>query len=427
MKDLTLKTRNVFGRILLVAAVIAACAVAYFGVQWNFASAIAWRLDPAAPEAALLAPYLVEISPRDPTAHFFLAQFHEKSFEPGSEELAIASYRRAVELSPQNYVYRLALAKALSSAGEADAAAAEYERTIELAPNNSNVQWVYGNFLIRQGRSDEGFRMISAALYGNDGYAMPAITLAMQIFEGDLSKLRNALGGSDNLEMALAYYLVNDKRYDDAMAAWQTVVDRGKTEKTAMFSESLADRFIGARRFAPAAVILNNLNGKPVAEAGAVNDPGFEAGVKMRDAGTFEWQIGKGAEPQITLTESGVRSGRYSLLIIFNSFATADFREVSQIVLAEPNMVYEFEAWYRSDLKTDAKYYWEVTDATAGALLARTAALAPSAEWAPAKASFKLPAGGDAVILRFVRDGCVGPTCPTAGRIAFDDITLRKL
>lgn len=427
MKDLTLKTHNASGRILLAAAVIGACVTAYFAVQWNFASAIAWRLDPAAPEAALLAPYLVEISPNDPTAHFFLAQFHEKSFEPGSEELAIASYRRAVELSPQNYVYRLALAKALSSAGEADAAAAEFERTAELAPHNSNVQWVYGNFLIRQGRADEGFRMISAALSGNDGYAMPALTLAMQIFEGDLAKLRNALGDSDNLEMALAFYLVNDKRFDDAVAAWQKVIDRGKTDKTAMFSESLADRFIGAKRYSHAAKILQDLSGKPVAETGSVNDPGFEAGIKMRDAGTFDWQIGKGTDPQITLTESGVRGGRYSLLIIFNSFATADFREVSQIVLAEPNTEYELEVWYRSDLKTDARYHWDVLDGATNVTLAKTPELKPTSEWTAAKATFRVPQGSDAVMIRFMREGCVGPTCPTAGRIAFDDITLRKL
>lgn len=427
MKGLTLKTRNVFGRVLLVTAVIAACVTAYFAVRWNFASAIAWRLDPAAPEAALLAPYLVEISPGDPTAHFFLAQFHEKSFEPGSEELAIASYRRAVELSPQNYVYRLALAKALSSAGDTDAADAEFERAVELAPHNSNVQWVYGNFLIRQGRSEDGFRMIATAVEGNEGYAMPAVTLAMQIFEGDVERIRAAMPDSENLEFALALNLVSAKRFDDAMSAWRRISAAGMTDKVRTFGSSMAERFIGFKSYAAGAAVLKDIGGKPVADLGAVNDPGFEAGVKMRDAGTFEWQIGKGAEPQITLTESSVRAGRYSLLIIFNSFATADFREVSQIVLAEPNVEYEFEVWYRSELKTEAKYYWEVIDAASSAPLTRTPALVPSAEWAPAKASFKLPAGGDAVMLRFVREGCVGPTCPTAGRIAFDDITLRKI
>ncbi|MBX3293462.1 MAG: hypothetical protein KF881_11300 [Acidobacteria bacterium] len=400
---------------------------AYFAVQWNFASAIAWRLDPAAPEAALLAPYLVEISPNDPTAHFFLAQFHEKSFEPGSEELAIASYRRAVELSPQNYVYRLALAKALSSAGEADAAAAEFERTAELAPHNSNVQWVYGNFLIRQGRADEGFRMISAAVESDERYSMPAATIALQVFEGDLGRLRAALGDETNLEMALAFHLVPEKRFDEAMAAWRKVFDRAMNEKTGAFSDALADRMIGMKRYSLAATIRKELISRSVAETGSVNDPGFEAGIKMRDAGTFDWQIGKGTDPQITLTESGVRGGRYSLLIIFNSFATADFREVSQIVLAEPNTEYELEVWYRSDLKTDARYHWDVLDGATNVTLAKTPELKPTSEWTAAKATFRVPQGSDAVMIRFMREGCVGPTCPTAGRIAFDDITLRKL
>lgn len=426
MKELIIKTDSLTARVMIVAIVAAVCVLTYFAALWNFASAIAWRLDPAAPEAAVLAPYLVELSPTDPTTQLFVGQYYEKSFEPGSEELALAAYRRSVELSPHNYIYRLALAKALSSAGDYDNALREFEMALELAPNNSNVQWAFGNFLVRRGRIDEGFALIGKAAAANEGFATPAVTLALQIFEGDLNKMRSAMADSQNLDAAMALQLTAAKRYDDALACWRAMSAGGMTDRVRQFGEVLAERFVGMRAYGPAAKVLGDIYGRPPARPGLVNDPGFESGVKMRDAGTFEWVIGKGSEPQITLTETGVHQGRYSLLVIFNSFATADFREISQIVLVEPNTDYEFELWYRSDLKTQAGYYWEAIDANNGTLLVRTPALANTAGWAAAKASFRTGAASDAVMLRFLRDGCVGPTCPTVGRIAFDDITIRR-
>jgi hypothetical protein len=414
-------------RMMILAIAAAVCIVTYFAARWNFANAIAWRLDPAAPEAAFLAPYLVELSPNDPTTHFFLAQYHEKSFEPGSEELALSAYRRSVELSPHNYIYRLALAKALSSAGDYDAALAEFEKALELAPNNSNVQWAFGNFLVRRGRIEEGFAMIGMAAAANEGYAMPAVTLALQVFEGDVNRIRSVMADSQNLNAALAVQLTSAKRYDEALERWRAMLSGGLTDRVVTFGNSLVERFVGMRAFVPAAKVLEDLRGGPPARVGAVNDPGFESGVKMRDAGTFDWVIGSGAEPKITLTESGVHQGQYSLLVMFNSFATADFREISQIVLVKPNTDHEFGLWYRSDLKTQASYYWEVVDAVNGTLLARTPDLMPAAEWASAKASFRTTATTDAVMIRFRRDGCVGPTCPTVGRIAFDDVTINEV
>ena len=61
-----------------------------------------------------------------------------------------------------------------------------------------------------------------------------------------------------------------------------------------------------------------------------ISNGSFENGLKLRNAGLFEWQIAEGGEPQIGLSESVKRTGRYSLFLTFNSFQAVEFRTVWQ-------------------------------------------------------------------------------------------------
>ena len=90
---------------------------------------------------------------------------------------------------------------------------------------------------------------------------------------------------------------------------------------------------------------------------------GFENGVKLRSAGPFEWQIGDAPEPQIGLSETQKHGGRYGLTIVFSTFRPEAYRGISQLLAVEPGARYRLDAWYKSNLKTEAKYQWQVIDA----------------------------------------------------------------
>ena len=111
---------------------------------------------------------------------------------------------------------------------------------------------------------------------------------------------------------------------------------------------------------------------------------------------------------------------------MFNTFTTAAFRDVSQTVAVVPGAEYEFEVFYRSDLKTPASLKWEVTDATTTQPIAGTPYIVPVAEWTSLKARFTVPAGTDGVIIRLAREGCAGPACQMNGKLSFDDLSLRR-
>lgn len=397
-------------------------------VKWNFATAIATHLDPRLPESKLVAEWLTDVSPDDPNAHYALGLTLEKSFEPGDFEQALVEYERAIELSPNNYLMWLSLAKARSRSGDTDGAQTAFSRALELAPNYANVLWAYGNFLVRQNRVDEGFQLIAKAATLNTQYSGPAAVLAMQIFDNNVESTRNVLGGGEDADIALAPVLASLKRYDESMLAWNRLPGDLKITKHKKLGEYLVEQMIGGSQFRNAARITADLGesetSKPV--IGQIVNGGFENGVKLKQAGRFEWQIGDGIEPQIGLSEAQKHSGRYGLWIVFNTFETAGFRQVSQIVAVEPGVRYRFEAFYVSALKTASKLKYEIVNPANGAIFATTDELSPTKEWSQLTAEFTLPADVDGVRVQLRRDGCNGPACPVSGTLGLDDISLTR-
>ncbi len=106
---------------------------------------------------------------------------------------------------------------------------------------------------------------------------------------------------------------------------------------------------------------------------------------------------------------------------------TAGFRSTEQTITVVAGVRYEFEVFYRSDVKTAATLNWEVIDAATLGTLSTTPPLAPAADWTSLKAAFTVPADSDGIIIRLSRTGCNGPSCPMTGRLSFDDLTLRRL
>ncbi len=414
-------------RLLFLALAIATLAAAWFFIKWNFANAVASRIDTGQPEAASVADWLIGLAPSDPQTHFAAARVFEKTFNPGDLTKSLTEYEFATALSPNHYVMWISLGKARSLNGDVESATAAYARALALAPHYAAVQWAYGNALIRQGDTENGFAMIARAAAANPDYGRTTALTALEMFAGDLARVRQVLGESDSTNASLAAVLAKQERFDESFEAWSKIA--GKTTIYEKLGAALVDQMATAKKFQFAARISADIQTgdgeKPV--TGQVPNGGFEGGVKLRSAGLFEWQIADGAQPQIALAESGSHGGRYSLVAIFNSFETGAFRSISQTVAVVPAAAYELEVFYKSDLKTQATLKWEIADAGNSTSLATTGAMTPAPEWTSLKVKFTVPAASDGVIIRITREGCTGPSCPANGKISFDDFSLRKL
>ncbi len=424
-----IKFQPKLARFVLVAIGILSIAMGWYFIKWNFANTIASRLDTTRPESKLVADWLTQVSPSDPQTHYGAAVVYEKTFDTIDIARSVHEYEMAAALWPNNYMIWLALGKSRSLNGDVDGAEKAFARALELAPNYASVQWIYGNSLLRQGKTEEAFVLIAKAAASYSEYAKPAATIALQIFDGDLDLVRKNLGDTEITNSSLAVILPGQGRFDEAFEAWSKLSGGGDIAARKQLGESFVTQLVAAKKFQLAARVTAELSegdsDKPV--IGQINDGGFENGVKLRNAGIFEWQIAEGAQPQIGIGEGQSHSGKYNLWMIFNTFETAAFRSVSQTVPVQPGAAYQFEVFYRSDLKTNSSLKWEIVDAFSNVAIASTPPMAPAAEWTPLGVQFTAPATSDGIVIRLTREGCIGPACPINGKLSLDDFSLRRL
>lgn len=416
-----IKLRSLPGRSLIVVAAAACLVFAWLSVKWNFVNTIASRLETRTEQYKPVVDWLVQTSQGDPQAHIAAGQLYERTFDTGDLERARAEYELAAELSPYNYLRWLDVGRVRNMAGDMQGAAAAYERAFELAPNYAAAQWAYGNLLIRQGSTAEGLTLISRAAAGNADYSNPAASTALQLLDGDVGQVRTMMGDTDITNASLSSVLAAQSRFDEAADAWSRISAGARNAKYAQLGRKLAGQLIAAKRFRLALQIIADRS-----SIGQVQNGGFEDGVKLRDAGPFEWQITDGQQPQIGLVEGQAHSGRYSLILSFNTFETAAFRSVSQTVAIDPG-TYEFEAFYRSDLRSPSSLKWDISDAASGQPLGATSVMTPTGDWTQVTGRFTVDARGDGVVIRLIREGCGGPSCPMQGKISFDDLAIRPV
>jgi hypothetical protein len=367
--------------------------------------------------------YLTELAPDDPQTHHAAAVQLEKSFDPGDIEKALRQYEITAALAPENYQFWLDLGRARDRSGDAEGAERALRRALDLAPHYSRVQWALGNNLLRQGRIEEAFAEIRKAVAGDPAFAGPAAAAAWQFFDGDLARIRNAMGASSQFDAALVALLTRENRFDQAMELWRSIGPDDKKTSLKETGQAILAKLIEGKRFRDAAIVSAEIN--EARAIGQVTNGGFESAVKPDGAEIFEWQIGAGLQPQIVLNNSQKHGGSNSLLLIFNANDAKEFRSVSQTVAVEPSRSYELEVFYRSDLKTSAVFKWQVVDA-GGTQIAMTEPVALKADWTRLSTRFTVPANSDGVVIRLMREGC-GQVCAISGSLWFDDVAIKVL
>lgn len=406
---------------LLGAAAIVLIAVSYFGITWGFANTVARRAD-----AIELSELAVTLSPEDPQAHYSNAIELEKTFHPENIRRALMGYEKAVALSPSNFLYCVALGQARERDGDRTGAENAYRRALALAPNYSRTRWAFGNNLVRQGRIDEGFAEIRAAVESDAAYSAPAVTAAWQAFEGDVAKVDGVLGESHPAKAELAKFLAGSKRYDEAGASWDLIPVEERRTRFRDVGIGLIGKFVEGKRFRLAAKTSGDLaeDAKAAPQTGNIGNGGFEDGVQLQNASFFDWQIGQGVYPQIALISSEPKEGRYSLALLFSTPTNLAFRGVTKTVAVEPGGRYRLSISFRNGVTTKAEFRWEIVSAGDGERLGVTDPLANSSVWSTAEVTFAVPNDADGIIVQLLRDNCNSAACTVSGNIWFDSINL---
>ena len=419
-----IKIRSRSERAVLCAAAIAVLLGIWVSAKWNFANTLSTRA-----ELKEIADLAAALAPSDPQTRFAAAAVYGRTFEPEDQIRSLAEYERVAALSPNNFLCWLELGRARERTGDTAGAELALKRALDLAPNYAEVNWAYGNALLRAGKLDEGFRYISLAAESNAIFTGPSVVTAMEILGGDIGAVQQRLPETPSVNAALAVYLARQKRFDDAAAVWGRISAEIQRSVSKEQGVQIAAMFLAANRFRLAAGVSADLSDAQAGktETGKIFDGGFESGVKLRGAGSFEWQIAEGTQPQIAISRTQKHGGESSLLIAFNTTQASDFRTVSQTVAVEPAATYEMEFYYRSELKTGFTVRWEIANANDNAAIAISEPVLANSDWATIRTKFTVPAASDGVIIRLVRNRCPSTVCQMNGSLWLDDVSIKKL
>lgn len=404
-------------RIFLIVGGLVCLFILFLAMKWFFGNAISVRVLQTD-----VAEFAASLAPSDPQTHLAAGYLYEQTFQPEDLTKSLAEYEKAVALSPNDYRLWLAYAKSLERNGEQEKAVKAIQKALQLAPNYAELHWVYGNILLRQGKTAEAFVSIRRAVEGDAKFAAPSATTAWDNFEGNLNEVKKNIGNSAPAQSALAVYLASQKRFDEAIEIRNALPANVRNTTFKEDSEKIYGQLIANKKYRLAVPIKSELGKKY--GIGKMSNGGFENAIDSEKTEVFEWEITKGEQPVIGLNDEQKHAGGKSLVLVFNSPIGKDFRTVSQIVAVESEKDYEFQAFYKSDLKTSATIKWEIVDAESGKVLATTNAIEKKSDWTNLSVNFKTSAESQGIIIRLVRENCTSADCSINGTVWFDDISL---
>jgi tetratricopeptide (TPR) repeat protein len=106
----------------------------------------------------------VHMEPGNAEAWDALGRFRQLDFNDADATESLAAYKRAVALNPNSATLHMNLAAAYESAGDIPNARAQFADASAAYPLSAEVNWNYGNFLLRQGQDAEGYAEIRKAI-----------------------------------------------------------------------------------------------------------------------------------------------------------------------------------------------------------------------------------------------------------------------
>ena len=421
-------------RFLLVLPVALSFFIAWSAARWymgNEIASVAARMPEGAIETAQSA---TRLAPDDPLTHWSLAALEQRGVSSEQVAAAVSAYERAVSLSPHDFRLWVDLGRAREQAGDARGSEQALRRAIELAPAYVWPRWHLGNFLVRQGRNDEGFNELRRVAESDNTKRGAVFDLAWNVYGGDVEMMRRAAAESPTVRVDFLSYLLTRRRVDEAYKLWSGFSAAEKREQAAV-GQTLVNYLVEEKRFRAAAEVAREAiasgqeGGAVLITPGKITNGDFESAVAQSGASAFDWRVTNVQQAQIALDPARPHGGQRSLFVRFNATGALTFENVTQTIAVEPGAQYRLTFYVRTnELKTASAPIVQVLNASNGRLLAASQpAPAGQSDWQEVAVDFKLPPDSDGITLRMSRAACTAENgvCPIFGTVWYDDFNLQ--
>lgn len=416
-------------KLLLVILLLAACVWSYFVVRWYIGNTLAEYFNPAENNLQV-AEMAASLAPADPLTHWRMAQVEQKRLPLDQQAQALAEYEKAINLSPNDYRFWMALGTASEQAGDTAKAERALKQAVTLAPAYAYPHWYLGNLYLRSGRYDEAFAELRTASEADAELQPQQFNLIWEIHGNNPEALRKSVGDNATTRAKFALYLIGRQQYEQGLKLWDGLSAEEKNANRET-GEAIVNTLVTAFHYHDAARIWNDFtnNEKFRAQVGSVFDGGFEEGGGPN--GVFAWQVKTLPQLQIGIDESKTHSGARSLRLTFHVRSNIENINIAKLVPVDTNTDYDFEFYVATEkLETGSPPLVQIVDPTTSAVLVSSPAAANGdSDWTRVALSFRTGDKTEAVMIRIVRPSCGtqdAPICPIFGSVWYDDFSLKR-
>jgi tetratricopeptide (TPR) repeat protein len=305
------------------------------------------------------------LEPGNADAWDALGRFRQLDFSNPDPSGALADYQRAVRANPLSAHHWMNLAEAYEADGEVAQARDAFQHARSVYPLSAEVSWNYGNFLLRQDQSAEGYAEIQHAVRSDPRLLTLAISRTWRASRDVNILLDQVLPPDADAYLLALDYFASIKQMDPALVVWQRLVGLGKPivlAKSFPFIDELIaeDRSADARKVWTEALAISGLNHDEPLKHSLIWNGDFAQDFIGGGLG-WRWQTPIGADFNFdTVPEAyGVRSAQ----VYFGGGSNPELSEPKQYVAVEPNRLYRFHAYMRTEsITTEMGMRFSITD-----------------------------------------------------------------
>lgn len=280
-----------------------------------------------------------------------LGRYHQWDFANPDINRAISDFSRAVRDDPNSAHFLMDLAGAYEAAGDNSRAQQTWNRARHVYPASAEVDWNYGNFLLRQGQFTEGYAQIQRAVRGDSSLLPLAISRTWRSSQ-DVNQLMNQVLPPDvNSYFQALDFFSSIHRADQGLLIWARLVEMRKPltlDRSFPFLEELIreDRAQDAAEVWRQALAAAGLPHSEPFHSSLVWNGDFSRDFTNGGLG-WRWDNPVGAGIDFDSAPSGY--GQRSVRIDFTGGENIYLDQPKEYVPVEPNRTYHFRGYLRTE------------------------------------------------------------------------------
>ena len=369
-----------------------------------------------------------DLEPGNADAWDALGRFRQLDFTDPDPSGALLDYQRAVQANPLSAHHWMNLAEAYEANGDTAHAREAFQQARSVYPLSAEVSWNYGNFLLRQDQSAEGYAEIRHAVRSDPKLLSLAISRTWRSSRDVNVLLDHVLPVDSDAYLLALDYFASTRQMDPALVVWQRLVAIGKPivlSKSFPFLDELIDedRSRDAQRVWADALTMAGLNHDDPLNHSLIWDGNFAQDFIGGGLG-WRWSTPMGADFAFDSVPPtyGVRSAQ----IFFGGGNNTELTEPKQYVAVEPNHSYRFHAYIRTEsISTEMGMRFLITDPNhLNAVRVITENLTGSHPWTAADAKVVASAQTHFLLLQLHREPSRMFDNKLSGTVWIADVTL---